>query len=122
MPDQRPLPEVAAGREFDRAGGVRLGQRPEGKPHAGWRELRGGKLQPSVAVAAALARELHEELGTHVRSSRRWSVREHSYPHARVRLHFRRVFDWDGEPVSREGQAFGWTRPDAIGRAPLLPA
>src|SRR5690606_34990995 len=27
-----------------------------------------------------------------------------------------------GEPVAREGQDFGWTRPDAIDREPLLPA
>ncbi len=122
MPDERPLTEVAVGLVFDRAGRVLLGQRPQGKPYAGWWEFPGGKLEPGESVAAALARELHEELGIHVRSSRPWIVREHSYPHARVRLHFRRVFDWDGEPVSREGQAFGWTRPDAIGRAPLLPA
>ncbi|MCO5119962.1 MAG: NUDIX domain-containing protein [Burkholderiaceae bacterium] len=107
---------------FDRDGRVLLGQRPAGKPYAGWWEFPGGKLEAGESVAAALARELHEELGIEVRSSQPWIVREHSYPHARVRLHFRLVFDWTGEPVAREGQAFGWTRPDAIDRKPLLPA
>ena len=122
MPDQRPLTEVAVGLVFDRHGRVLLGQRPEGKPYAGWWEFPGGKVEAGETVAAALARELHEELGIRVRASTPWIVREHSYPHARVRLHFRRVFDWHGEPVAREGQAFGWTRPDAIDRGPLLPA
>lgn len=122
MNDQRPLTEVAVGLIFDRDGRVLLGQRPAGKPYAGWWEFPGGKLEAGESVAAALARELHEELGIEVRSSQPWIVREHSYPHARVRLHFRLVFDWTGEPVAREGQAFGWTRPDAIDRKPLLPA
>jgi len=122
MPDERPLTEVAVGLVFDHRGRVLLGQRPAGKPYAGWWEFPGGKLEAGESVAAALARELHEELGIRVRSSTPWIVREHSYPHARVRLHFRRVFDWYGEPVAREGQAFGWTRPDAIDREPLLPA
>ncbi len=122
MKDERPLTEVAVGLVFDRDGRVLLGQRPAGKPYAGWWEFPGGKLEAGESVAAALARELHEELGIEVRSSQPWIVREHSYPHARVRLHFRLVFDWTGEPVAREGQAFGWTRPDAIDRKPLLPA
>lgn len=122
MNDERPLTDVAVGLVFDRDGRVLLGQRPAGKPYAGWWEFPGGKLEAGESVADALARELHEELGIRVRSSSPWIVREHSYPHARVRLHFRQVFDWTGEPVAREGQAFGWTRPDAIDREPLLPA
>ena len=122
MSDERPLTDVAVGIVFDRDGRVLLGQRPAGKPYAGWWEFPGGKLEPGESVADALARELHEELGIRVLSSRPWIVREHSYPHARVRLHFRQVFHWRGEPVAREGQAFGWTRPDAIAHEPLLPA
>jgi 8-oxo-dGTP diphosphatase len=122
MPDERPLTEVAVGVVFDRQGRVLLGQRPAGKPYAGWWEFPGGKLEPGESVATALARELHEELGIRVHASSPWIVREHSYPHARVRLHFRRVFDWSGEPVSREGQAFDWTAVGDIDRETLLPA
>lgn len=122
MTDARALTEVAVGLVFDQGGRVLLGQRPEGKPYAGWWEFPGGKLESGEGVAEALARELHEELGLELRASLPWIVREHSYPHARVRLHFRRVFDWRGVPTSREGQAFAWVRPEAIDRSPLLPA
>src|SRR5690606_5744619 len=88
--DARPLVDVAVGLVFDRDGRVLLGRRPAGKPYAGWWEFPGGKVEAGESVAEALARELHEELGLVVRVSDPWIVREHSYPHARVRLHFRR--------------------------------
>ena len=114
--------DVAVGVVIRGDGAVLLGQRVPGKPYAGWWEFPGGKLEAGESVAQALARELHEELGIEVRESFAWVVREFVYPHARVRLHFRRVFDFEGEPHSREGQAFVWCRPDAIDVAPLLPA
>ncbi|HWS73957.1 MAG TPA: hotdog fold thioesterase [Quisquiliibacterium sp.] len=114
--------EVAVGVVFRADGAVLLGQRVPGKPYAGWWEFPGGKLERGETVAEALARELHEELGLEVRSSSPWIVREFVYPHARVRLHFRRVSEFTGEPRSREGQAFAWLRPDSIDVAPLLPA
>ena len=117
-----PPVEVAVGVVFRADGAVLLGQRVPGKPYAGWWEFPGGKLEPGETVAQALSRELHEELGLEVRSSLPWIVREFVYPHARVRLHFRRVYDFTGEPRSREGQAFAWLRPDSIDVAPLLPA
>ncbi len=114
--------DVAVG-VVTRGDSVLLGQRVAGKPYAGWWEFPGGKVEPGETIAHALARELHEELGLEVRESFPWVVREFSYPHARVRLHFRRVFDFAGEPVGREGQAFAWARYRArIEQAPLLPA
>jgi 8-oxo-dGTP diphosphatase len=101
---------------------VLLGQRPAGRPYAGWWEFPGGKLEAGETVEQALARELHEELGLDVRASHPWVVREFVYPHAHVRLHFMRVFDFDGEPQAREGQAFAWSSPESIRVAPLLPA
>jgi 8-oxo-dGTP pyrophosphatase MutT (NUDIX family) len=59
-------------------------------------------------VEAALARELHEELGIEVEASHRWHTLEHDYPHAYVRLYFCKVTQWTGEPHGREGQAFVW--------------
>ena len=44
-------------------GQVLLAQRPPGKAYAGYWEFPGGKLEPGESAAAALARELHEELG-----------------------------------------------------------
>ncbi len=120
--DTRPIVEVAVGVVFRPDGRVLFGQRVPGKPYAGWWEFPGGKLEKGETVEQALARELHEELGLDVHSSWPWVVREFSYPHARVRLHFQRVVGFRGEPQSREGQAFRWCDPQAIEVAPLLPA
>ena len=103
-------------------GAVLLAQRPPGKPYAGWWEFPGGKVEPGESVAAALARELREELGIEVTGQWPWLVRHHVYPHASVRLHFRRVVAWRGTPHGREGQRLAWCAPDAIDVAPLLPA
>jgi 8-oxo-dGTP diphosphatase len=114
--------DVAVGVVLRADGAVLIGQRVPGKPYAGWWEFPGGKLEAGESVAEALARELHEELGLDDVRSVPWVVRRHVYPHATVRLFFRRVLDWRGEPQSREGQALVWQRPEAIDVAPLLPA
>jgi 8-oxo-dGTP diphosphatase len=114
--------DVAVGVLVRADGAVLFGQRPSGKPYAGWWEFPGGKLENGETVTQALARELHEELGIDISGSSPWVVREHCYAHAHVRLHFHRVDDWRGEPRAREGQALRWLRADAIDVAPLLPA
>ncbi|RIK93798.1 MAG: Nudix family hydrolase [Burkholderiales bacterium] len=114
--------EVAVGVLVRGDGAVLLGQRRPGKPYAGWWEFPGGKLEAGETVEQALARELREELGIDVLRSWPWIVREHVYPHAHVRLSFRRVVEWSGTPRSREGQALAWRPPSAIDLAPLLPA
>ena len=121
-PDLRPLTDVAVGVVTRPNGEVLLAQRPAGKPYAGWWEFPGGKFEPGESAAQAIARELHEELGLTIIESMPWLVREHTYEHARVRLFFRRIERWEGEPHGREGQAFGWRNPQAAGVSPLLPA
>ena len=39
-----------------------------------------------------------------------WKVTEHDYPHALVRLHWCKVFDWSGSFEMREGQSMAWQR------------
>lgn len=114
--------DVAVGVVIRADGKVLIGQRPAGKPYAGWWEFPGGKREPGEEIAATLARELHEELGLEVHASCPWVTREFVYPHAHVRLYFRRVFDYSGSPQSREGQSFAWVDVDRFDRAPLLPA
>jgi 8-oxo-dGTP diphosphatase len=101
-----------------------FGQRPQGKPYAGWWEFPGGKLETGETVEQALARELDEELGISVQKSLPWAVLTYLYPHAHVRLHFQRVVAWQGEPASRENQNLRWLTPQAApdALAKILPA
>jgi len=103
-------------------GRVLLAQRPAGKVYGGWWEFPGGKIEPGEAPAHALAREVHEELGTEIERVYPWVTREFSYPHATVRLHFFRVLGWRGEPHGREGQAFAWQDLAGVTVGPVLPA
>jgi len=103
-------------------GQVLLAQRPPGKAYAGYWEFPGGKLEPGETPRHALDRELVEELGIRVRRAAPWLVQRFVYPHAHVELHFFRVYEWDGEPVGHDGQAFRWQVPGAFDVAPLLPA
>jgi 8-oxo-dGTP diphosphatase len=119
---QTPITEVAAAVLTQPDGRVLLAQRPPGKVYAGYWEFPGGKVEPGELLEAALARELHEELGIVVSRACRWITRVFEYPHATVRLNFFRVFDWQGEPHPHEGQVFSWQLPDAVEVTPLLPA
>jgi 8-oxo-dGTP diphosphatase len=103
-------------------GRVLVAQRPAGKVFAGYWEFPGGKLEAGEAPRDALFRELAEELGLKVRRAAPWLVQRFTYPHADVELHFFRVYEWDGEPVGHDGQAFAWQTPGAFDVAPLLPA
>ncbi len=114
--------DVAAAVITRRDGQVLLAQRPRGKAYAGYWEFPGGKLEPGETPRHALERELAEELGLTVRRAAPWLTQRFVYPHAHVELHFFRVFDWVGEPVGHDGQAFAWQTPGRFTVAPLLPA
>ena len=103
-------------------GQVLLAQRPGGKAYAGYWEFPGGKVELGETPRHALGRELSEELGLAVRRAAPWLVQRYRYPHAHVELNFFRVFEWDGEPVGRDGQALAWQWPAKIDVRPLLPA
>jgi 8-oxo-dGTP diphosphatase len=112
--------DVAVGILMRPNGDILLGQRPGGKPYAGYWEFPGGKVEPGEAIFAALQREFMEELGVRIESAEAWCGIEHVYPHAHVRLHFYLSRAWRGEPQSLEGQAFAWQ--GTVEVAPLLPA
>jgi 8-oxo-dGTP diphosphatase len=110
----RPITEVAAGILLDAEGRYLLGQRPEGKPYAGYWEVPGGKIENGESVFAALKRELQEELGIDIESSEDLVVR----------LHVSIIRKWIGVPKGCEGQSLSWqslgdTMPTV---EPLLPA
>lgn len=114
--------DVAAGVLIRSDGRVLLASRPEGKPYASYWEFPGGKVEPGESIAAALARELHEELSIRIAAAHPWVVRVFDYPHARVRLHFFRVFAWSGALQASEHQDFGFFSPRVLPVGPLLPA
>jgi 8-oxo-dGTP diphosphatase len=103
-------------------GAALLAQRPESKVYSGYWEFPGGKIEPGEPVPEALRREIREELGIEIERAYPWITRVFVYPHAKVRLHFYRVYAWRGEPRALEHQAIAWQRPDAIELDPLLPA
>jgi 8-oxo-dGTP diphosphatase len=117
--DRMPV-DVAVGVLIDTEGRFLVTSRPAGKVYAGYWEFPGGKLEAGESVAQALHRELHEELGIHIGAVQLWKTEVMDYPHARVRLHFCKVFDWSGEFQMRERQAMAWqTLPVEV--APVLP-
>ncbi len=103
-------------------GRVLLAQRPPGKAYAGYWEFPGGKIEPGESPREALSRELREEWGSLVHRAAPWIVQRYRYPHAHVELHFFRVFEWAGEPVGHDGQAFAWQVPGRFDASPMLPA
>ncbi len=114
--------EAAAAVILQPDGSFLLGQRPEGKPYAGYWEFPGGKIEPGETAAQALVRELHEELGIEADRYTPWITREFVYPHAHVRLHFFRVSGWHGEIRDIHHSALAWRRADNVDVSPLLPA
>ena len=106
----------AAGRE----GRFLLTSRPVGKVYAGYWEFPGGKIEAGESVHEALARELHEELGITIGESHPWQELVMDYPHARVRLHFCKVYAWSGDFEMREGQSMAWESLP-VASQPVLP-
>jgi 8-oxo-dGTP diphosphatase len=112
--------DVAVGILMQPNGDVLLGQRPDGKPYAGYWEFPGGKVEEGESIFAALQREFVEELGINVLCAEPWCCVEHVYPHAHVHLHFYISREWTGAAQSMEGQAFAWQ--GRVDVTPLLPA
>jgi len=96
--DQAELIVVVAGvMAGDRAGEVYAFRRAPGEREAGRWEFPGGKLEPGEGPEAALARELHEELGLKVTVCERlWRGQE-----GRIQVTFYRVDRGEQRPTLR---------------------
>jgi 8-oxo-dGTP diphosphatase len=118
--DARKAVDVAVGVLIDAQGRFLLTSRPPGKVYAGYWEFPGGKVEAGESIEQALKRELHEEIGIHIGAAQPWQVEVFDYPHALVRLHFCKVFAWQGDFEMREGQRMAWqTLPVQV--QPVLP-
>ena len=113
---------VAAGILRDAAGRVLIAERLcDGSLNGLW-EFPGGKIGPGETAAAALERELAEELGIDVTASRPFMDLCHDYPDYSVKLEFFLVTGWQGEPSGLEGQQIRWVDTSDLNADELLPA
>ena len=72
----------------ERDGHFLVGERPAGKPLAGYAEFPGGRVESGETPEQAAVRECFEETGLSVAVVRRYHDRRHDYAHDRVHLHF----------------------------------
>lgn len=115
---------VAAAVLLDGDGRVLLAQRPQGKSLAGLWEFPGGKIEAGERPEAALARELHEELGIVVATSdlKPTGFASHAYEDFHLLMPVWRTRIWQGEPTSREGQQLAWVPVADLEQYPMPPA
>jgi len=106
----------------DRAGRFLLARRPAGRHMAGLWEFPGGKVHDGEAPAAALERELAEELGLEITVGDPITFATHDEPGLRILLLFYEAAIRSGEPQAREGQEVAWVPPAELRRYPTPPA
>ena len=114
--------DVVAGVIRDARGRILLARRTEGRDLAGLWEFPGGKREPGESPEAALARELHEELGIDIDIGAPLIAVPQRYPHKRLRLDVRRIASWRGTPKGLEGQALAWVPPHKLPSYAMPPA
>jgi 8-oxo-dGTP diphosphatase len=101
---------------------VLIAQRPAGKWQAGHWEFPGGKVEPGESLAAAMRRELLEELGVTVLVAREVDVFPHEYADRNVEISLWLVTNFQGQPEGLDGQALRWVGLDELGSCDLLAA
>ena len=112
--------EVAVGLIHNIRGEFLVGQRTVVDRYFRKWEFPGGKLETDELANHALVRELQEELGISVVESESLMTLEHDYPDRKVLLHVYRVLQYQGVPVSAEGQALRWVAPEKLAQLDFL--
>jgi len=77
-------------------------------------EFPGGKIEPGESVEQALTREIKEELGLAITSSRPLITINHDYADKKVCLHVKRVLAYQGQAKGLEGQQLKWLPVDQL--------
>lgn len=98
---------------------VLMQRRPAGKQHGGLWEFPGGKLEPGEGAAAALARELAEELAITVDPGD--CVPLGFAADNRLVLLLYGCRRWRGEPSASDGAAIAWIAPDRFADIAMPP-
>lgn len=109
MSDHRP-PLLVVCALIERDGCVLMAQRPAHKHLGGKWEFPGGKIEPGETAAAALHRELSEELGVAVEILRPLASHTHAYPTVTIELlpFVVRLTTGSGAPQTHEHAALRW--------------
>jgi mutator protein MutT len=105
---------VAAGAIWREDGRLLVSRRPEGKRHAGFWELPGGKVEPGESVLEALEREAREELAVEVHADREFARVTHDYGDLVVTLVGVHARHLRGEPRAVEVADFRWVLPEEL--------
>jgi 8-oxo-dGTP diphosphatase len=113
---------VVAAAIFDASGRILIAERPAGKHMAGRWEFPGGKVAAGESEAAALGRELAEELGIEVSAARPMMRLRHRYPERDVELSMWIVERYRGEPRSLDGQRLKWVERAGLASEDILEA
>ena len=112
---------VVAGLIVGGDGRVLIAKRRADQALGGRWEFPGGKVEPGEAPVAALARELHEELGVAAEVGRIWDVLFHAYPEFDlVMLVY--VCRINGAPRAIEVADLAWVAPRDLAAWDILPA
>lgn len=100
-------PIVVVAAVVERDGRYLLTLRPRGTHLEGHWEFPGGKCESGETHAAALVREMREELGVATRVGELLQAVTHAYPERLVEIHFY-ACDLLGEPTPMIGQQMRW--------------
>ena len=95
-------------------GRILVQRRPAHRDQGGLWEFPGGKIEPGESAAAALRRELREELGVDAEPGAPLIRVPWDYGDKRVVLHVLEIARYAGEPRGLEGQAVAWQAPAAL--------
>ncbi|HEX8302605.1 MAG TPA: (deoxy)nucleoside triphosphate pyrophosphohydrolase [Sphingomonas sp.] len=124
MKDVSALLLVVAAALIHRDGRVLVQQRPLGKPMAGLWEFPGGKVEPGEFPEAALARELAEELGIGLDTSRLvpLTFASEALDGRHLVLLLYTLREWSGIPEPRHATALRWAKPAELRLLEMPPA
>jgi 8-oxo-dGTP diphosphatase len=112
--------EVVAGLIFRRGKILACQRKSKGSFPLKW-EFPGGKIEKGETYAAALRRELREELGIDIKVATEVLQYEHRYPgECEVQLHFFRIGDYRGEIQNFVFERLKWLAVDDLGTIDFL--
>ena len=100
---------------IEKEGRILIGQRRKSDSHPLKWEFPGGKIEAHEHPAAALHRELTEELGIEAVIGPEIVRYEHKYPRgALIHLIFYRVMEFSGEPRNLAFEQLAWEFPEKL--------